>query len=83
MSNCTTCGDLLLSGARFCIICGRAVAATGQTERLTASPQGSRYPLGLLRGEWVYEETSALYNDPEFIRCLPWWMHEMVKKGEY
>lgn len=34
LPHCTECGVKLPLGARFCIECGAAVAATGRTERL-------------------------------------------------
>jgi hypothetical protein len=52
-------------GARFCIQCGKPVAAEGKTERL------DRPLLGLLRGEPIYEYDDAIWCDPAFVVVNP------------
>lgn len=59
--NTCECGRDLEPGMQFCDACGRPLAATGTTQRLTP-------PIGILRDQWTWNEADR--NDVEFVPVL-------------
>lgn len=73
---CSFCGDELPPAARFCIACGRALAATGQTERIATTGATER-----LDDDALYvtsAEYDELLSDPDTHIVSPFLSYERI-----
>jgi hypothetical protein len=60
LTRCPSCNDELPTAARFCIECGRTVAATGETERIATTGATKRLDDGIEKEPITAEGLQAL-----------------------